>query len=135
MWKNLQTVSIYLYSYLAINPFIYSVFIKSYEYYISDIGLETKDTMMNKTHPPLIRTHTLEKTNSHINKQLMWQSKKRVDSECSHATGNQGSGSKSALGKTKWTSSRMLFNHVLEKKGFAMYVHCDGLQVERTARP
>lgn len=90
---------------------------------------------MNKTHSPLIITHTLEKTNSHINKQLIWQSKKRVDSECSHATGNQGSGSKSDLGKTKWTSSKMLFNHVLEKKGFAMYVHCDRLHVERTAMP
>ena len=54
---------------------------------------------------------------------------------CSYAMGNQGSGSKSDLGKTKWTSSRMLFNHVLEKKGFAMYIHCDGLHVERTAMP
>ena len=69
--KIYKFFSIYLYSYLAINPFIYSIFFKSYECYMSDIGLETKDTKMNKTHSPLIRTHTLEKTNSHVNKELI----------------------------------------------------------------
>lgn len=104
-------------------------------YYILDTGLETRDTKMYKIHSPPLRTHTPEKTNSHTNKQFIWQSEKRVDSECLQAMGNPGSGNKFGLGNTKKTFSKMLFDHDLEKKEFVMCVSCDGLHVEGTAVP